>query len=60
MKYMFFSSTLTPWPESESELYRPSDRRFSAKTVPTFMDIGCRMVSAADPYGPEATTFSFK
>jgi hypothetical protein len=21
----------TPWPESESELYRPSDRRLSAK-----------------------------
>jgi hypothetical protein len=26
----------TPWPESESELYRPSDRRSSAKLVPTF------------------------
>jgi hypothetical protein len=26
----------TPWPESTSELYRPSDRRLSAKLVPTF------------------------
>jgi hypothetical protein len=27
-----------PWPESASELYRPSDRRLSAKLVPTFPD----------------------
>jgi hypothetical protein len=27
-----------PWPESTSELYRPSDRRCSAKLVPTFAD----------------------
>jgi hypothetical protein len=26
----------TPWPESASELYRSSDRRVSAKLVPTF------------------------
>jgi hypothetical protein len=26
----------TPWPESASELYRPSYRRLSAKLVPTF------------------------
>jgi hypothetical protein len=32
--------TPTPWPESASELYRPSDRRFSAKLVPTFADRG--------------------
>jgi hypothetical protein len=30
----------TLWPESASELYRPSDRRFSAKLVPTFVDKG--------------------
>jgi hypothetical protein len=30
----------TPWPESESELYRPSDRRLSAKLEPTFADRG--------------------
>jgi hypothetical protein len=28
----------TPWPESASELYRPSDRRLSVKLVPTFAD----------------------
>jgi hypothetical protein len=28
----------------------PSDRRLSAKLVPTFADIGCRVVSATDPY----------
>jgi hypothetical protein len=41
----------TPWPESASELSRPSDRRLSAKLVPTFAVRGCRMVSATDPYG---------
>jgi hypothetical protein len=30
----------TPWPESESELYRPSDHRLSAKLVPTSWDRG--------------------
>jgi hypothetical protein len=28
----------TLWPESANELYRPSDRRLSAKSVPTFAD----------------------
>jgi hypothetical protein len=42
---------LTPWPESASELYRPSDRRLSATLVPTFVDRGCHVVSVADPYG---------
>jgi hypothetical protein len=28
----------TPWPESVSELYRPSDSRLTAKLVPTFVD----------------------
>jgi hypothetical protein len=41
----------TPWPESASELYLPSDRRLSAKLVPTFADRRCRVVSATDPYG---------
>jgi hypothetical protein len=40
----------TPWPESANELYRPSDRRLSAKVVPTFADRGCHMVSVTDPY----------
>jgi hypothetical protein len=34
-----------------SELYRPNDRRLSAKLVPTFADRGCRVVSATDPHG---------
>jgi hypothetical protein len=29
----------------------PSDRRLSAKLVPTFADRGCRVVSATDPHG---------
>jgi hypothetical protein len=33
-----------------SELYRPSDRRLSAKWVPTFADRGRHVVSATDPY----------
>jgi hypothetical protein len=40
----------TPWPQSASELYRPSYRRSSAKLVPTFADEGCRVISATDPY----------
>jgi hypothetical protein len=33
--YQYNSLFLSPWPESASELYRPSDRRLSAKLVPT-------------------------
>jgi hypothetical protein len=40
----------TPWPESASELYRPSDRRLSSKLVPTFADRECHVVSVMDPY----------
>jgi hypothetical protein len=29
----------------------PSDRRLSAKLVPTFVDRGCHVVSVTDPYG---------
>jgi hypothetical protein len=28
----------TPWPESAGELYRPNDRRLSAKLLQTFAD----------------------
>jgi hypothetical protein len=45
------TSKQTPWPESASELYRPSDRRLLAKLVPTFADRGRRVVSETDPYG---------
>jgi hypothetical protein len=38
------------WPESASELYRPSDRRLLAKLVLTFADRGCHVVSVMDPY----------
>jgi hypothetical protein len=41
----------TPWPESASDLYRPSDRRLSAKLVPTFADRENHVVSLTDPYG---------
>jgi hypothetical protein len=41
----------TPWPQSASELYLLSDRRLSAKLVPTFADRGCHEVSVTDPYG---------
>jgi hypothetical protein len=41
----------TLWPESASILYRPSDRRLSAKLVPIFADRRCQVVSVTDPYG---------
>jgi hypothetical protein len=42
---------IPPWPESVSELYRPSDRRLSAKLVPTLADRRSHVVSVTDPYG---------
>jgi hypothetical protein len=41
----------TPWPESASELYRPSDSRLSAKLVPAFAAKGCHVVNVTDLYG---------
>jgi hypothetical protein len=41
----------TPWSESASELYRPSDCRLSVKWLPTFADRRCHVVSVTDPYG---------
>jgi hypothetical protein len=41
----------TPWPESENELHRPSDRLLSTKLVPTFADRRCHVVSVTDLYG---------
>jgi hypothetical protein len=43
--------THTVWPESVSELYRPSDRCLSAKLVPSFADRVCHVVSVTDPSG---------
>jgi hypothetical protein len=40
-----------PWPVSEREICRPSDRRLSAKLVPTFVDRLCHVVSVTDRYG---------
>jgi hypothetical protein len=41
----------TPWFESESELYQPSDRRLTAKRLPTRADRRCHVVSVTDPSG---------
>jgi hypothetical protein len=41
----------TPWPQSSSELYWPSDRGLLAKLIPTFADRGCLVVSMTGPYG---------
>jgi hypothetical protein len=49
--------TLTPWSESASELYRPSDRRLSAKRLPTCVDRGCHVVSVTDPSGRILSVF---
>jgi hypothetical protein len=46
-----YINTQTPWSESASELYRPSDNRLSEKWLPTFADKGCHVVSVTDPYG---------
>jgi hypothetical protein len=37
--------------ESASELYRPSDRRLSAKWLPTFADRGCHVDWLSEPRG---------
>jgi hypothetical protein len=50
LNYYWYWQKQTPWPSSASKLYRPSDRRFSAKLVPTFADRGCCVVSATDPH----------
>jgi hypothetical protein len=42
---------LTLWLEFASELYRPNDRRLSAKLMPTFADRGCHVVNVTDAYG---------
>jgi hypothetical protein len=47
----------TPWPESASELYRPSDRRLSAIIVPTFTDRGVSR-SQCDGFLPPYSRFS--
>jgi hypothetical protein len=43
--------TKSPWPESASELYRPSYRRLSSKFVPIFPDRERHVVSVTNPHG---------
>jgi hypothetical protein len=52
----FRLSITTPFTESASKLYSPSDSRLSVKLVPTFADRRCHVVSATDSYG---RTFDF-
>jgi hypothetical protein len=47
----------TPWSESASELYRLSDRRLSAKLLPSCADRGCHVVSVTDPSGRILSVF---
>jgi CBS-domain-containing membrane protein len=49
--FTYHTNTKTPWSESATELYRPSDSRLSAKWLPTFADTGCHVVSVMDPHG---------
>jgi hypothetical protein len=49
--YICTTNKQSPWYESASELYQPSDRRLSEKWLPTFADRGCHVVSVTDPYG---------
>jgi hypothetical protein len=49
--YLRKLTKLTPWPQSASELYRPSNRRLLAKLLLTSADRGCHVVSVTDPYG---------
>jgi hypothetical protein len=51
MRLTFEFSASTLCPESECELYRPINRRLSAKSVPTFAGRGYHVVSVTDPYG---------
>jgi hypothetical protein len=51
MELNLLTYLLTPWPESASELSRLSDRRMSAKLVPTSADRECHVLSVTDPYG---------
>jgi hypothetical protein len=44
--YQITNLKRTTWPESASELYGPSDRRLSAKLVPTFADRGCHVTDS--------------
>jgi hypothetical protein len=53
LRLLFFIWNIkkTPWSESASELYRPSDRLLSAKWLPTCANRRCHVVSVTDSYG---------
>jgi hypothetical protein len=52
VNYRYYNMLLiTPWPESAKGLYRPIDRRMSAKIVPIFAYRGSHVVSVMDPSG---------
>jgi hypothetical protein len=46
---MYYKKNSMVW--VSSKLYRPNDRRLSAKWLPTFADRGSHVVSVTDPYG---------
>jgi hypothetical protein len=48
------NSKRIPWPESASELYRPSNRRLSAKLVLTFADRGVSYSQRGGSLRPES------
>jgi hypothetical protein len=50
--YPHIQTKKTSWSESASEIFQLSDRRLSAKLVPTFARRGCHVVSATDSLRP--------
>jgi hypothetical protein len=46
----FKTNKKSPWPDFASKLFRPTDRRLSAKLVPTFANSWCHIVSVTHPY----------
>jgi hypothetical protein len=50
----------TPWPESASEVYRPSNRRLSAKLMKTFADKECHVVDVHIKCASSADTRDLK
>jgi hypothetical protein len=50
--YCTHDNKQTPWLSPQANCTdRQSDRRMSAKLVPTLADRGCRVVSATNPHG---------
>jgi hypothetical protein len=46
-----YAKNLSPWPESASELYQPSNCRLSTKLMPTFADRWWHVLRLSDSYG---------